>query len=72
MTDFLDIGEILRNEVAKKGLTCTEVVEATGLPWTTVNDFMHAKREIGIDKASEIATFLNLQMGYFEAVDGCV
>ena len=71
MKSFLDIGEILRNEIARHKLTCAEVVKGTGLSWSTVNDFMHAKREIGVDKASEIATFLKLRIGYFEAVDGC-
>jgi transcriptional regulator with XRE-family HTH domain len=58
----MDISKALRAEIERRGLTATNVAEGTGLPYSTVNEFMRGVREIGADKASKIADLLGFNL----------
>ena len=60
----MDVSDYLRKEIMRRGFTPTDVSRATGLPFSTVSEFVRGVREVGTDKASAIAEFLGLSLVY--------
>ena len=58
----MNIANILREEIQRRKFTPTKISKETGLPFSTVSEFTRGVREIGVDKASRIATFLGFHL----------
>lgn len=63
----------IRNEIARRNLTPTQIAKGTGLPFSTVCEFLRGTRDrdgtnsrkvrmIGIDKVGKITEYLNLEL----------
>jgi transcriptional regulator with XRE-family HTH domain len=58
----MSIEDLIRTEIARRGLKPTEIAAGTGLPFSTVSEFLRGIRVIGVDKASKLATFLDMDL----------
>jgi len=61
--DSMDIKEILLEEIGRLGYSKTKLAKETGLPLTTISEWMNNKRDIGTKKIGAIADFLKFEFG---------
>lgn len=58
----MSIAETIREEVTLRRLTPADVARGSGVPYATVNEFLRDVRDIGTERASRIAEFLELEL----------
>jgi transcriptional regulator with XRE-family HTH domain len=58
----VSIEDVIRAEITRRGLTPTEIATGAELPFSTVSEFLRGIRVIGVDKASKLAAFLDMEL----------
>jgi len=61
--DSMDIKGILLEEIGRLGYSKTKLAKETGLPLTTISEWMNNNRDIGTNKIGAIAEFLGFEFG---------